>query len=174
MASATSRRCITPSSTDVITSATETAFAKNIPIAGYELGRHSLLRFGGAVQHPTTDGTETQRVRVYLGTAADNTGLLLADTTAVDLADGNVSGFSGEYEVKLPGAASTAILVGMGIATAKSGGTANPVTADGTEAQFDTTAQMYLTVTCQHSDAAGNVSRLDSLWCEIVPLEAIP
>lgn len=172
MSSSTSRRCIEPSATDTITSDAEPAFVKYIPLAGYELGKHSLIRFGGAVKHTTTDGTETQRVRVYIGTSSTAaTGILVADTGAVDCADNDVSAFSGWAEVKVHGAASTAVLVGMGVATAKTGGTAVPTTFDGTEAQFDTTVAQYLIVTCDHSDTAGNVSRLDSLWVDVCKLE---
>lgn len=174
MASSTSRRCIEPASTDVITAAAETAFAKRISIAGYELGKHSLVRFGGAVKHTTTDGTETQRIRVYLGTAADATGILIADTGAVDCANDDVSVFDGWLEVKVHGAASTAVVCGRGLGLAKTAGTPVFTSFDAVEAQLDTTAQMYLTATCVHSDAAGNVSRLDSLWVDICKLEAIP
>ena len=69
MASLTSRRCIEPSSTDTITSNAETAFAKSLKIPAYELGKHTKLRFGGAAVHTVTAGTDTQRIRVYLGTA---------------------------------------------------------------------------------------------------------
>lgn len=172
MASSTSRRCIEPASTDVITAAAETAFAKRVPISGYELGKHSLVRFGGAVKHTTTDGTETQRVRVYVGTAADATGALVADTGAVDCANDDVSTFEGWFEVKVHGAATTAVIVGRGSGLAKTAGTPVHTSFDTVEAQFDTTAQMYLTVTCLHSDAAGNVSRLDSLWFDVCKLEA--
>lgn len=173
MSSATSRRCITPSDTDTVTSASETAFAKRMPIAGYEVGKNGLIRFGGTVKHTTTDGTETQRIRAYIGTAADNTGLLIADTGAVDLADNDVSGFEGHAFVKVHGAASTAVLAGSSRAAAKSGVAGLQTTFDSTEAQLDTTAQMYLTVTCQHSDAAGNVSRLDTLWAEFCRFEPV-
>jgi hypothetical protein len=173
MASSTSRRCIEPSATDVITAASETAFTKNIAFGGYELGAHSLVRFGGTVKHPTTDGTETQRIRVYLGTSPTAaTGCLLADTGAVDCANDEVSGFSGWFEIKVHGGASVAQLCSFGTAVAKSGGTISTITFDTTEAQLDTTAPLYLIVTCVHSDAAGNVSRLDSLWVDVAKLEA--
>lgn len=174
MASATSRRRIEPSATDTITSASETAFSKTIPIEGYELMKGAQLRFGGSVKHPTTDGTETQQVRAYIGTAKDNTGVMVADTGAVDLANDDVSSFEGHASVKVHGAASTAVICGSSRAAAKTGVAGLQTTFDKVEAQLDTTAKMYLTVTCQHSDAAGNVSRLDDLWLEVVPFETIP
>ena len=172
MASLTSRRCIEPSSTDTITSNAETAFAKSLKIPAYELGKHTKLRFGGAAVHTVTAGTDTQRIRVYLGTAKDATGILLADTTAVDGANNDVAAFNGELEVKTPGAASTAVVEGIGIAAAKAGGTAVPTTFGAASSKLDTTADMYLTVTAVHSAASGNTSRLDSLWCEVSKLEA--
>lgn len=172
MASLTSRRCIEPSSTDTITSNSETAFSRTLKIPAYELGKHSLLRFGGAAIHTVTNGTDTQRIRVYLGTAKDATGVLIADTTAVDGANNDIAAFNGALEVKTPGAASTAVVEGMGVASAKAGGTANPVTFGAASSKLDTTADMYLTVTAVHSAASGNTSRLDSLWCEVSKLEA--
>lgn len=174
MGSATSRRCIDPSATDTVSNASETAFAKTIPIPGYEWGKHLKFRCGGTVKHPATNSTDTARIRAYIGTAKDNTGILVADTTAVDLANDAVSAFTAEGEVKVNGAGSTAEIHGQGIASAKSGGTANPVTFGAVDAQFDTGAQMYLTVTCIHSSASGNSARLDSLWLETAPLEVVP
>lgn len=174
MASATSRRRITPSSTDTVSSASETAFSKTIPIAGYELGNGALLKFGGSVVHPATNSTDTVRIRAYIGTAKDNTGLLLADTGAVDCANNDVSSFEGHASVKTLGAASVGVLAGSSRAAAKTGVAGLQTTLDQVEAQLDLTAQMYLTVTCVHSSAASNSARLDDLWLEATQFEPVP
>lgn len=171
MASATTRRCIEPSASDTVTGNSETAHAKTLLIPAGTLRKHVKLRVGFAAKHTVTASTDTSRQRVYLGTAANATGLLLLDTGAVDPANDDVAGGTGEFEVKTFGGASTGVLVGSGVSTGKSGGTAYPTTVDATEAQLDFTADLYLTVTSVQSQATGNTDRLDSLWFEACQLE---
>lgn len=174
MAAPTTRRCIDPAlSTNAVLSAlaAETAFALNLPINAYELRKSHKLTFGAAVKNISTNSTDTFRLRLYLGTAADNTGLLIADSGAVDGTNDDIMGASGWGQVRTFGAASTGIFAGFAIAVPKSAGTGVFTTFDATEAQLDFTAAMYLTATMTHSaNSASNQSRLEALWLEIAPM----
>lgn len=169
--SATTRFSITPSSTDTLhTSSSIQYFAQKITIPAYTLRTKALLRFGASFKATGTNSTDTFTYTIYLGTASDNTGAKLAESAAVDLADNEVGGAWGEFQVKTYGAASVGVLAGSGSAVAVTGGTVKTTTFDTTEAQLDFTADMYLIAACTQSvSSASNVARLDSLWCEIVP-----
>lgn len=174
MAATTSRRCIDPalSTNAVLTAlAAETAFALNLPISAGELRKSHKLTFGATVKNIAANSTDTFRLRLYLGTAADATGILLADTGAVDGTADDVMGVSGWGQVRTYGAASAGILTGIAIGVPKTAGTGVFTTFGAVEAQLDFTAAQYLTATITHSaNSAGNQSRLEALWLEIAPM----
>lgn len=171
----TSRRCIDPdlSTNAVLTAlAAETAFALNLPIGGYELRRGIKLRFGCTVKNIACNSTDTFKLKLYLGTSATaSTGIVLADTGAVDGTANDVMAAWGEGQVRTFGGASVGILSGWGLGTPKSAGTLVNTTFGATDAQFDLTAQQYLIAMITHSvNDAGNQSRLESLWLELAPM----
>lgn len=170
MASSTSRKSITPSSTDTVTNTvTETAFSQKITVPAYTLKALSMVRFGGAVISTSTNSTDTLTVKAYLGTAADNTGHLIYDSGALDVANNDACAFEGWCQVKTAGGASTGILTAFAVGAPKSAGTLKGTTLDAVEAQFSTIADMYLVVTATWSVAsASNICRLDALWAEIL------
>lgn len=174
MAQTTSRRCIDPLSTDVVSNTTtETAFVRKLKLPKYEAGKGTMIRFGGAVIATATNSTDTLTIKAYIGTGTDNTGLLVAASTAVDVANNDVGAFEGYAKVKLAGGASTGILVGKSDAVLKT--TANLTPFDQVEAQLDFTADMYLVVTATWSVAsASNSCRLDDLWIEVYPQDVQP
>lgn len=170
MASSTSRKSITPTSTDVVSNTTtETAFSQKITIPAYTLKGLTRLQFGGAVISTATNSTDTLTVKAYLGTAADNTGHLLFDSGALDVANNDAAAFEGWCQVKTAGGASTGFLAGFSVGAPKSAGTLKGTTVDAVEAQFSTIADMYLVVTATWSVAsASNSCRLDALWADII------
>lgn len=177
MAQTTSRRCIDPLSTDTVggtvTGTTETAFVRKLKIPARELGKGFIAKFGGAVIATSTNSTDTLTIKAYIGTGADNTGLLVAASTAVDVANNDVGAFEGFAKCKLAGGASTGILVGKSDTVLKT--TASLMAFDAVEAQLDFAADMYLVVTATWSvSSASNSCRLDDLWLEIYPQDVQP
>ena len=171
MAQTTSRRCIQPSATDTVTNTTsETAFARTLKIPARSLQQYNMLKFGGVTKHTATNSTDTFRIRAYIGTAKDNTGLLVADSGALDVANDDCAAFNGWAMVKAQGGASALTLSGQSDSTQKT--TDGGVAFSATEAQLDGNADLYLTVTCtQSAQSTGNVSRLDALWYELHPYD---
>lgn len=171
MAQTTSRRCIQPLATNTVTdTTTETAFTRTLKIPARSLEQYAMLKFGGVTKHTGTNSTDTFRVRAYIGTAKDNTGLLVADSGALDVANDDCAAFNGWAMCKTPGVGGSAVLCGQSDSTQKTtdGGTA----FSATEAQLDTTQDLYLTVTVAQSvQSASNISRLDALWYELHPYE---
>lgn len=175
MASTTSRRCIDPSlSTNAVLTAlaAETAFALNLPIGGYELRKAHKLRFGCTVKNISTNGSDTFTLKLYLGTSATaNTGIVLADTGAVNGTDNDVMAAWGEGVIHTFGTSSTGIITGFGQGVPASAGTLKAVTFGAVDAQFDLLSQQYLIAMITHSaNSASNQSRLESLWLEIAPM----
>lgn len=167
MAQTTSRRCIQPSATDTVTNTTsETAFAKTLKIPARELKSSFMLKFGAAVKATATNSTDTFRVRAYLGVNKDASGVLIADTGAVDPANNDVAAFDGWAFVVTNGGGGTAVVAGKSDAVQKA--TAASLPFDQSKTELDLLKDLYLTVTCTQSVAsAGNVARLDALWAEI-------
>lgn len=174
MASPTTRRCIDPAlSTNVLLEnlAAETAFALNLPVNPYELRKACKINFGCTVKTVTANSTDTFLLKLYLGTAADSTGIVLGSTGAVNGTAGDIMGITGWGQVRTFGGASAGILSGMSIGVPVSAGTAVVTTFGAVEAQLDFTAQLYLTAMITHSvQHADNESRLESLWLEILPM----
>lgn len=168
MASTISRKTITPVSTAVSNTTTETAFSQTLLIPAYVLTKGCKLGFGYSWKSVATNSTDTLTVKGYLGTAADNTGILIGDSGALDVADNDVGVCTGWGMVHTFATASTGILVGGSWSVPKSAGTGKFITFGAVEAQLDFLAAMYLTVTATWSVAStSNQVRLDSLWCEI-------
>lgn len=174
MAATTTRRCIDPAlATNVLLEnlAAETAFALNLPIEAYELRKGVRLNFGCTVKTVTANSTDTFLLKLYLGTAADATGIVLGSTGAVNGTAGDIMGITGWGQVRTFGGASAGILTGMSIGVPVTAGTGVFTTFGAVEAQLDFTARLYLTAMITHSvQHADNESRLESLWLDIAPM----
>jgi predicted RecA/RadA family phage recombinase len=112
-----------------------------------------VLEFLAAAIATATNSTDTFRFRVRLG---DITGTVIADSTAVDLANGDASVQMGVVVVREDG------LIGTGLFTAAAQSilktTSNPTVVQATA--IDTTVAQVLVFTCQESVAsAGNSAK---------------
>lgn len=168
MASTITRKTITPVDTEVENTATETAFSETLLIPAYTLRKGFKINFGYAWNVVDNNSTDTLNVKAYLGTAEDNTGILLGASGALDVADGDIGYCTGWGMVHTFGGASTGILVGGSVSAPETAGTPVHTTFGAVEAQLDFTADMYITVTGTWSGAhADNEVKLTALWCEI-------
>lgn len=167
----TSRFCITPSSTDLVTNTvTETAFAQYLTIEAATLKKSCLLEFGGAVKNVQTNSTDTLTVKAYLGTDLTNAGALIFDSGALDVADNDICAFGGQFFVNTYAGASAGLLCGLGFGVPKSAGTAKFTTLGAVSAKIDLTARMYLYVMATWSVAsASNKANLTALWAKVQP-----
>lgn len=168
MASTISRKTIEPVDTEVENTTAETAFSKTLLIPAYTLRKGFKLGFGYSWNVVDNNSTDTLTVKGYLGTAIGTTGILIGDSGALDVADGDIGVCTGWGMVHTFAGASAGILVGGSWSVPKAAGTGKFITFGAVEAQLDFLADMYLTVTGTWSVAhADNEVKLDSLWCEI-------
>jgi len=162
------------SATDTVTNTTaETAHTGvlSLPTESIRKG----LRVDGNVQviAPTTNSTDTLTTKVYLGPAsAPETGILLSDQTAINVADGDVINHEFWFVVDATGTVSVATFSGGGLSYA------NGVTAVSktrafvrtTDAQVSTFADLVIAVTSTWSvQSTSNISRLATLDATLTP-----
>lgn len=135
---------------DFGTSSAETVIATYSFAAG-QLKTGSVIEFLAALLAVATNSTDTFQWRVRLGGL---TGTVVADSTAIDLANNDVGVLSGAIVVTDDGA--TGHIRALSQSMLKS--TANPLVVGSTA--IDTTAAQTLVITATHSSAnAGNTSR---------------
>lgn len=128
-----------------------------IPAASLKLG--SKLRIRAAVDNPSTNSTDTFRFRVRVGGVA---GTVIADTTAIDLANSDQAVIDAEVNVRSSGAGGTYDANGMAIMKAIA-----TATVVGSTAIDTTVGTVTVVVTGVHSVAsASNQSILKSFTVE--------
>lgn len=165
---------ISPSLTDTVTNTdAATAHAKVITIPAQTLRVGDKVVGSARVQNTSTNGSNTFLHQVYLGPAsAPATGLLLAESTALDGTNGDVCTLDYNFEVTAIGAGSTASFSGGGLAYYNAGTTPSKSRSysRATDAQVSTFADLVIAVvTTQSAASTSNISRLDQLDAIIFP-----
>jgi len=165
---------IQPSATDTVTNTSSaTAFVKTLSIPASTLRVGDKVKGSARVTTVDANSTNTFLYQVFLGpTAAPATGLLLAESTALDGTDGDVCTLDFDFETTAIGPGSTASFTGGGVAyyTAVTALSKSRSFAKATDAQLSTYAANVIAVVCTQSVAdVGNISRLDQLDVLIYP-----
>lgn len=165
---------IQPSLTDTVTNtSTATAHAKTISVPAYTLRAGDKFEGVARVTNTTTNGSNTFLHQVYLGpSSAPATGILLAESTALDGTDGDVCTLKFDFEVTTIGAGSTPAFTGGGIAYYNAGTTPSKSRsyARATDAQVSTFSDLVIAVvTTQSAASTSNISRLDQLDVVVHP-----
>lgn len=165
---------IQPSLTDTVTNTSDaTAHAKTIPVPKGTLRVGDKFDGVARVQNTSTNGSNTFLHQVYLGPAsAPATGLLLAESTALDGTNGDVCTLEFDFEVTAIGVGSTASFTGGGLAYYNAGTTPSKSRSysRATDAQVSTFDDLVIAVvTTQSAASTSNVSRLDQLDVIIYP-----
>jgi len=167
---------IQPSSAtaDKITNtATATAFTKTIPLPAGTISKGTRIIGTASPVTEDANSTNTFLYQVYLGpVGAAATGILLAESTALDGTDGDVCTLQFQTKCTKAGTVSVAEFTGGGLAF-YNGATAMSKTrsyARATDAQVGTTIDLEIAVVVTQSAAdPGNISRLDDLDILIFP-----
>lgn len=165
---------IQPSATDTVTNTSSaTAFAKTVSIPARTLRAGDKVKGTARVTTVDANSTNTFLYQVYLGPASGPaTGLLLAESTALDGTDNDVCTLDFDFSVHAIGAGSTASFTGGGVAyyTGATALSKSRSYAKATDAQVSTFADLVIAVVCTQSAAdPGNISRLDELDVLIFP-----
>jgi hypothetical protein len=146
---------------DTVTNTTdETAFDQTltVPAGTAKVGDRRSIR--AVVKTPTTNSTNTLTLKLKI---AD---LVIAETAAIDVADGDVIVLEGWYVQQAVGAGSTAAITGGGISYLSGATSISKAKAFGrvTSANFATTTDEDITVTATWSAAStSNIAKLESL-----------
>lgn len=142
--------------------ATEVAMAAHtIPAQILGVARRKI-RYRAKIYIPASVGTDTFRFRVRIG-ATGVAGVLVADTTAIDVANGNVFTIEGELDIRTLGSGGTFDSVSR---------LYNPVAATSSQSAvtagaLNTTVARDLTVTAECSaNASGDQAELRSFEVE--------
>lgn len=143
----TMRSVAVADSSAVTNTTTETVVGTfTIPAASLKVG--NVIRFIAGIVASATNSTDTFRCRVRLGGAS---GTVVADTTAIDLANGDQGVMAGEITVRAVGASGSVAAASLSVLKT----TATPIAIAGTT--VDTTAAITLVATITESVAnAGN------------------
>lgn len=148
-------------STAISNTITETAFSLGYTIPANTLVAGETIDIDWQGIATATNGTDTLRIRVYIG---GTSGTLLFDHAATDVADNNV--FFGTYAliVRTTGASGTVVGRGFGKSIAAAEGTATLKDDILASTTLNTTAAQDITVSATWSAAsASNSCRLDFL-----------
>lgn len=165
---------IQPSATDTVTNTvTATAFTKTLSIPASSLRVGDKIKGSARVTTVGSNSTNTFLYQVFLGpVSAPATGLLLAESTALDGTDGDVCTLDFDFETTAIGPGSTASFTGGGAAyyNAATALSRSRSFAKATDPQVSTYAANVIAVVCTQSVAnAGNISRLDQLDILVYP-----
>jgi len=152
------RQVITANGTAVTNTVSETVMATfAIPAGALKQGR--IIDFFAATIATSTNSTDTFRYRVRLGGVA---GAVVADTTAIDLANNDIAVISGQVVVREDGASGSIVGASHGMLKTTGFNTLLDATA------LDTTAAQTLVLTCQQSVASASNSARATAFNAIV------
>ena len=165
---------IVASATDTVTNTTsETHFSKKIVIPKESFRFGDFVQGFAAVKATSTNSTDTLTVKVYLGPNSDpKTGIVIAENTALDVANGDVIKLDFNFCVDAIGAGSTFEVSGGGISYKQAATAVSKTQALGSavDAQADSFADLAIAVTATWSVAsADNIARLDALHTVLFP-----
>jgi len=148
-------------------------FTKTIPLPAGTLSKGTRIVGSASCVSEATNSTNTFLYQVYLGpVGAASTGLLLAESTALDGTDGDVCTLQFQAKCTTPGAVSVAAFTGGGLAfyNAATAPSKTRSYARATDAQVGTTIDLEIAVVVTQSAAStGNISRLDDLDIVVFP-----
>lgn len=148
-------RAVTTADSAAVTNTVAETVIGTLSIPANSLSQGRVVEFFAGVIATATNSTDTFRFRVRLGGVA---GAVIADTTAIDLANSDTGVISGQVVVREDGAAGS--IVGAALSTLKT--TANQTLLDATA--LDTTAATTLVLTCTESVASASNSARATLF----------
>ena len=159
---------ITASATDTVTNTTsETAFVKVLDIPKESLRVGDWFRGFACVKAISTNSTDNLTCKVYLGPeGSPETGILLADQTAIDVANDDVIKLDFDFCVDAIGAGSTFEVSGGGLSYKQAATAVSKTQALGsaTDAQASSFGDLVIAVTATWSvQSTSNIARLDAL-----------
>jgi hypothetical protein len=154
--------------TALTNSTTETAlYSTTLPANSWGPGSTSVkvYKFRGAVRATATNATDTLRVRVRIGPTT-LTGTVVFDSTAVDVANDDLTVWDLTITVRTTGSAGEIVVTGVGTIMGAEG-TATARSAFERITSFNTTVDQFVQVTGVWSVAnAGNSCQAESVLLE--------
>lgn len=149
----------TAASTAITNTSTETLFSRSYTLPGNLLQPGSVLKIRAQGIATATNATDTLNARLYIGGLS---GILLAATGAVDVANNDI--FFIDFDVVVRTIGATGTIVGAGMTAIGAAGTATMRPAFLASTTIDTTVSRVIGVSATWSAInAGNSCRLDYL-----------